>query len=35
MIEQNKEQQHPQYNRDRPLLENLLVGEPNDINLAE
>jgi hypothetical protein len=30
-----KEQQHPQYNRDRPLLENLLVGEASDINLAE
>ncbi len=30
-----KEQQHPQYNRDRPLLENLLVGEASDLNLAE
>lgn len=35
MSEEKKEQQHPQYNRDRPLLEDLLVGEPNDINLAE
>jgi hypothetical protein len=35
MNEENKEQQHPQYNRDRPLLENLLVGEPSDYNLAE
>ena len=35
MSEEKKEQQHPQYNRDRPLLENLLVGEPNAINLAE
>ncbi len=30
-----KEQQHPQYNRDRPLLENLLVGEASDVNLVE
>ncbi|MEM6754160.1 MAG: DUF3288 family protein [Cyanobacteria bacterium P01_C01_bin.38] len=30
-----KEQQHPQYNRDRPLLENLLVGEASNENLAE
>ena len=35
MSEEKKEQQHPQYNRDRPLLESLLVGDPNDINLAE
>ena len=30
-----KEQQHPQYNRDRPLLESLLVGEASDENLVE
>lgn len=35
MSEENKEQKHPQYNRDRPLLENLLVGEATDYNLAE
>ncbi len=32
---ESKDQQHPQYNRDRPLLENLLVGEANDYNLVE
>ncbi len=31
----NKEQQHPLYNRDRPLVESLLVGEATDYNLAE
>jgi Protein of unknown function (DUF3288) len=30
-----KDQQHPQYNRDRPIIENLLQGEPSDLNLAE
>jgi len=30
-----KEQQHPQYNRDRPLLETLLAGEASDLNLVE
>lgn len=35
MSEENKEQQHPQYNRDRPLLENLLVGEASNYNLVE
>ena len=30
-----KDQQHPQYNRDRPLLESLLAGEASDSNLAE
>ncbi|MEO1433232.1 MAG: DUF3288 family protein [Cyanobacteria bacterium J06633_8] len=35
MSEQNKEQKHPQYNRDRPLLESLLVGEASNHNLAE
>ncbi|MGB3650242.1 MAG: DUF3288 family protein [Rivularia sp. (in: cyanobacteria)] len=35
MSEEIKDQQHPQYNRDRPLLENLLVGEASDINLVE
>jgi hypothetical protein len=31
----SKEQQHPLYNRDRPLVNNLLNGEPTDLNLAE
>jgi Protein of unknown function (DUF3288) len=31
----SKDQQHPLYNRDRPLVNNLLNGEPTDINLAE
>ena len=35
MSEESKEQQHPQYSRDRPLLESLLVGEASDYNLAE
>lgn len=30
-----KDQQHPQYNRDRPMIESLLQGEPSDLNLAE
>jgi Protein of unknown function (DUF3288) len=30
-----KDQQHPQYNRDRPVIESLLQGEPSDSNLAE
>ncbi len=29
------DQQHPQYNRDRPIIESLLQGEPSDLNLAE
>ncbi len=32
---ENKEQQHPQYNRDRQIVGSLLVGEPTDYNLAE
>ncbi|MEB3219844.1 MAG: DUF3288 family protein [Nostocales cyanobacterium 94392] len=35
MTQENKEQQHPQYNRDRPLLEGLLVGEASNYNLVE
>ncbi|MBW4670443.1 MAG: DUF3288 family protein [Cyanomargarita calcarea GSE-NOS-MK-12-04C] len=31
----SKDQQHPLYNRDRPLVNNLLNGEPTDLNLAE
>lgn len=30
-----KDQQHPLYNRDRPIVESLLAGEPTDLNLAE
>ncbi|MDJ0619129.1 MAG: DUF3288 family protein [Calothrix sp. MO_192.B10] len=30
-----KEQQHPLYNRDRPLVDNLLAAEATDYNLAE
>ncbi|MBF2063422.1 MAG: DUF3288 family protein [Calothrix sp. C42_A2020_038] len=30
-----KDQQHPLYNRDRPIVESLQKGEPSDINLAE
>lgn len=30
-----KEQQHPLYKNDRTILNNLLVGEPTDYNLAE
>ena len=31
----DKEQQHPLYNRDRPLVDNLLVAEATDLHLAE
>jgi hypothetical protein len=31
----NKDQQHPLYNRDRPLVNNLINGEPTNLNLAE
>lgn len=31
----NKDQQHPQYQRDREIINQLLQGEPNDYNLAE
>lgn len=30
-----KDQQHPLYNRDRPLIDSLLSQEPTDYNLAE
>jgi hypothetical protein len=30
-----KDQRHPLYNRDRPIVESLLAGEPTDLNLAE
>ncbi|KAB8315578.1 DUF3288 family protein [Tolypothrix campylonemoides VB511288] len=35
MSNPNKDQQHPLYNRDRPIVENLLIGEATDHNLAE
>ncbi|MEI2582288.1 DUF3288 family protein [Scytonema sp. PRP1] len=35
MSKANKDQQHPLYNRDRPIVENLLIGEATDYNLAE
>ncbi|KAF3885304.1 MULTISPECIES: DUF3288 family protein [Nostocales] len=31
----NKEQQHPLYNRDRPIIDTLLTQEATDYNLAE
>jgi hypothetical protein len=31
----NKDQQHPQYQRDREIVSKLMQGEPNDHNLAE
>ncbi|GAA6624123.1 DUF3288 family protein [Scytonema sp. NUACC26] len=31
----NKEQQHPLYNRDRPIVDTLLTQEVTDYNLAE
>ncbi|MFB2918056.1 MULTISPECIES: DUF3288 family protein [Aerosakkonema] len=30
-----KEQQHPQYSKDRKVVDNLLVGKPSEYNLAE
>lgn len=30
-----KDQQHPLYSRDRAIVDNLLVAEPTDYNLAE
>jgi hypothetical protein len=30
-----KDQQHPLYNRDRPLVTSLLNGQPNELNLVE
>jgi hypothetical protein len=35
MIAGNKEQQHPLYNRDRPIVDTLLTQEATDYNLAE
>jgi hypothetical protein len=32
---ENKEQQHPQYNRDRQIINSLLAGEPTDYNQVE
>lgn len=34
-ISQAKDQQHPQYRRDRQLLNQLSAGDPTDLNLAE
>ncbi|MFM2060566.1 MAG: hypothetical protein RLZZ507_236 [Cyanobacteriota bacterium] len=31
----SKDQQHPLYNRDRPLINSLLAQEPTDYNLSE
>lgn len=31
----NRDQQHPQYQRDREIVNQLLEGEPDDYNLAE
>lgn len=35
MAKANQEQQHPQASRDRAILNNLLVAEQNEYNLAE
>ncbi|WP_017316290.1 DUF3288 family protein [Mastigocladopsis repens] len=35
MSKGNKDQQHPLYNRDRPIVEILLTQEATDHNLAE
>jgi Protein of unknown function (DUF3288) len=35
MVKANQDQQHPLYNRDRPIVENLLIQEATDYNLAE
>jgi len=35
MSEESKEQEHPQYNRDRPSVDSLLAEEASDFNLAE
>jgi len=32
---ENKEQQHPLYNRDRAIVDSLLSATPTDYNLAE
>jgi Protein of unknown function (DUF3288) len=31
----SKDQDHPQYSKDRPTVESLLLAEPTDLNLAE
>ncbi len=33
--DQTKEQQHPLWNNDRQLVDNLLAAEPTDYNLSE
>ncbi len=35
MASKNQEQQHPQERLDRPIVDQLLQSEPNDLNLAE
>jgi hypothetical protein len=35
MASKNQEQQHPQERIDRPIVDQLLQSEPNDLNLAE
>ena len=35
MASKTQEQQHPQEERDRPTVDQLLQSEPNDLNLAE
>jgi hypothetical protein len=35
MASKNQEQQHPQEMLDRPVIDQLLNSEPNDLNLAE
>lgn len=35
MASKNQEQQHPQERLDRPIVDQLLESEPNDLNLAE
>ncbi|MFQ4142015.1 DUF3288 family protein [Chlorogloeopsis sp. ULAP02] len=35
MSAEAKDQQHPLYNRDRPLVENLMAQEATEYNLAE
>lgn len=35
MSQENKDQEHPLYNRDRPIVESLLKEEATEYNLAE
>lgn len=35
MAETTQEQQHPRASRDREIVNGLLIGEPNEYNLAE